>query len=286
MQARIKQGLILLVLALLLGGCSLLQQAQVWKEPEVQVVSSRLVGLTLDKASLELDLSVKNPNAYAIQLGALDYALQLQGAKVLTGQQNQGQKLAANASQGLVLPLELEFAELARLVTGLSQLQVLDYAVDGGMMVDVPLLGPKRLPFSVSGDLPIPRPPSLSLEGVRQQRLSFNGADLVVSLLLNNPNAFDLQIEGLDYALALNNQPVTQGKLPSKVVMAAGSQSRLDVPVSVSFGRSALALYEILQRGGQMDYRLELDSQIGSSLPLLKSFPFETQQTGQIRLTR
>lgn len=285
MQARIKQGLILLVLVLL-GGCSALKDAQIWKDPEVRVASSRLVGLTLDKALLELDLSVKNPNAYGIQLGALYYGLQLQGARVVSGQQTQGQKLAANASQNLVLPLELEFAELAKLVSGLSQLKVLDYAVEGGMTVEVPLLGPKRLPFSFAGDLPIPRPPSLSLEGVRQQRLGFNGADLVVSLRLDNPNAFDLQIEALDYALALNDQPVTQGKLPSKVALAAGSQSRLDVPVSVSFSRSALALYEILQRGGQMNYRLELDSQIGSSLPLLKSFPFETQQTGQIRLTR
>lgn len=283
-----QMGWVLLLLPALLGGCSLLRDSGAWQDPEARVLDSRLVGLTLEKAMLEVELDIKNPNLYAIQLGALDYQLNLLDAKVLSGQQSQGNRLAAGQSQRIIVPLELEleFAELAQFVSNLGSLKSLNYSVTGGMTIQLPAAGPLRLPFKTQGDIPVPQVPRFSLAGIEQQRLSLSGADLLVSLDFDNPNVFDLLVNRLNYSLMLNGTAVAQGVLPTEVKISADGRSRVDIPVNLAFGRATLALYDSLRQGGRLNYQLDLDSQLGSSLPSLKSFPFATQQTGQVQLSR
>lgn len=285
-QYQTNRWLFLLVVFFYLAGCAQLKESGVWVEPEARVLESRLVGLTLEKAMLEVALEVKNPNLYTIQLGALDYQLSLQNTRLLSGQQQQGNRLAAGQSQRILVPLELSFAELGQFVSNLGQLKSLDYAVTGGMTIQLPAAGSLRLPFKTQGELPIPQLPNFRLVGIEQQRLSLSGADLLVSLDLGNPNTFDLLVNRLNYSLMLNGTAVAQGVLPNEVKIGADGRSRVDIPVNLAFGRATLALYDSLRQGGRINYQLDLDSQLGSSLPALKSFPFATQQAGQVQLSR
>lgn len=283
----LKAMLLLLLSVFLTTGCSFLEKSGAWVKPEVKVVNQRLVGLNLNKAMLEVELEVNNPNRYPIMLGALDFQLDLQGAKILAGQQPQGNQLAAGKSQLIVLPLEIEFAELATFVTNLSDLKVLAYAVGGGMTFDIPVAGPMRVPYQVAGEIPIPRMPKFKLAGVQQKRLSLSGAELVLSVELDNPNAFDLLVNKLQYSLALNGHAVTTGGVGEQIKVAADGRSKVDIPVNLSFGvSSAFAFYEMLKKGGDINYELDLDSELGSSLPLLSSFPFVTKQIGKMPLSR
>lgn len=156
----------------------------------------------------------------------------------------------------------------------------------GGMTIELPAAGSLRLPFKTQGEIPIPQLPRFSLAGVEQQRLSLSGAELLISMEFDNPNAFDLLVNRLNYSLALNGVHVAKGTLPREVKINADGRSRVDMPVNIAFGRSTLALYESLRQGGSLSYQLDLDSQLGSSLPQLKSFPFATQQAGRVQLSR
>lgn len=282
-----KNLLLLLLSAFLISGCSALEKSGAWVQPEVTVADQRLVGLNLSKALLEVELEISNPNLYPLALGALDFQLDLQGAKILAGQQPQSNQLAAGQSQRIVLPLEVEFSELASFVTNLSDLNVLTYTVAGGMTFDIPVAGPLRVPYQTSGEIPIPRMPKFKLAGVQQKRLSLSGAELVLSVELDNPNAFDLLVNKLNYALALNGHAVTAGSLGEQIKIAAAGKSSVDIPVNLSFGiSSALAFYEMLRAGGDINYALDLDSELGSSLPLLSSFPFAAKHAGKVPLSR
>lgn len=283
----VKTLLVLLLGAFLTTGCSVLEQSGAWVKPEVKVAGSRLVGLTLSKALLEVELNVSNPNRYPIVLGALDFQLNLQDAKILAGQQLQGNKLAAGKNQSIILPLEIGFADLGKFITNLSDLNALDYVVAGGMTFDIPVVGPLRVPYETKSEIPIPRMPKFKLAGVQQKRLSLSGAELVLSVELDNPNAFDLLVNKLNYALALNGHAVTAGSLGEQIKIAAAGKSSVDIPVNLSFGiSSALAFYEMLRAGGDINYALDLDSELGSSLPLLSSFPFAAKHVGKVPLSR
>ncbi|WP_284306004.1 LEA type 2 family protein, partial [Marinospirillum insulare] len=196
----VKALLVVLLGLFLTSGCSFLERSGAWVQPEVKVVDNRLVGLSLTKALLEVELEVSNPNRYSILVGALDFQLDLQDAKILAGQQLQGNKLAAGKKQSIILPLEIGFADLGKFITNLSDLNALNYRVAGGMSFDIPVAGPLRVPYETKGEIPIPHLPEFSLIGVEQKRLSLTGADLVMSVELDNPNAFDLLVNKLQYS--------------------------------------------------------------------------------------
>lgn len=286
-RASLKAALFMLLGVFLIAGCSALEKSGAWVKPEVKVASQRLVGLNLTKAMLEVELEVTNPNRYPIMLGALDFQLDLQGAKILAGQQPQGNQLAAGKSQRIVLPLEIEFSELVDFVANLSDLKALAYTVGGGMTFDIPVAGPMRVPYQVAGEIPIPRMPKFKLAGVEQKRLSLSGAELVLSVELDNPNTFDLLVNKLQYSVALNGQAVTTGGVGEQIKIAADGRSQVDIPVKLSFGiSSALAFYDMLKKGGDANYELDLSSEIGSSLPILSSFPFAAKHSGKVPLSR
>lgn len=283
----VKAFLFVLLSLFLTAGCSFLERSGAWVQPEVKVVDNRLVGLSLTKALLELELEVSNPNRYSIVVGALDFQLDLQDAKILAGQQPQGNKLAAGKTQRIILPLEVEFSELGRFIKNLSGLNAVTYVVAGGMSFDIPVAGPIRAPYQVKGELPIPRMPKFSLAGVEQKRLSLTGADLVLSLELDNPNKFDLLVNKLNYSLALNGHSVTSGGLTEQIKVAAAGKSKVDIPVNLAFGISSTrAFYDMFRKGGNINYSLDLNSELGSSLPVLKSFPFDAKREGKVQLNR
>ncbi len=282
----VKTLLVLLLGVFLTTGCSVLEQSGAWVKPEVKVAGSRLVGLTLSKALLEVELNVSNPNRYPIVLGALDFQLNLQDAKILAGQQLQGNKLAAGKNQSIILPLEIGFADLSKFITNLSDLNALDYVVAGGMSFDIPVVGPLRVPYETKGEIPIPRMPEFSLAGVEQKRLSLTGADLVMSVELDNPNAFDLLVNKLQYSLKLNGHSITSGSLTEQIKVAADGKSKVDIPVNLAFGLSSVsAFYDMFRKGGDINYQLDLNSDLGSSLPILGSFPFDAKREGKVQLS-
>ena len=279
--------LVFLLSSFLITGCSFIEKSGAWIKPEVKVIESRLAGLTLSKAILEVELEILNPNYYSVPLGALDFQLDLQGAKILEGKQSQDNKLAAGETVRVVLPLDVEFDELGRFVSNLDDLNELAYQVAGGMTFDLPVAGPLRVPYQVKGSIPIPRVPSFKLAGVQQKRLSLTGADLLISVELDNPNTFDLLVNKLQYSVALNGHSVTAGGLSEQVKVAAESNSKVDIPVKLSFGiSSARAFYDMLSKGGKVNYQLDLNSELGSSLPVLSQFPFDAKHEGKVRLGR
>ncbi len=281
----IKTWLGILLITFLTAGCSFLEKSGAWVEPEVKVTKSHLVGLTLSKALLEVELEVHNPNRYPIVMGALDFQLDLQGSKIISGQQPQGNNLAAGEKQQLVLPLEIEFAELSQFISNLSELNALTYSVAGGMTFNIPVVGPLRAPYQVKGSLPLPRVPKFNLVGIEQKKLSFTGVDLLISLEVDTPNSFDFLVNQLRYSLTLNGHSVTSGGLTESLNLPAADKSKVEIPVSLVFNTASVgAFYNIFRKGGDLTYQLDLNSELGSSLPVLSRFPFNTKREGKVKL--
>lgn len=268
------------------AGCAVMKDAGMWQTPEASFTATRLTALSLSGAEMEVEMEVFNPNPYSIFVGALDYALDIQETRVMSGEQNQGIRLEAGQRQKLTLPLGLEFAELAELVGYLRQKNTLSYAIEAGMRFDVPVAGILRVPLKTKGELPIPQLPRIRVAGLDLQSMSLGGAEMSLHLVLENPNAFSLMLERFDYSLILNGHAVAEGQVARKGVWEAGSENEIVLPLRLSFAQTGLALYNALRRGGEMDYRLGFDSEVGSGLPVLKSFPFQSEQQGKVALSR
>ncbi|WP_416885014.1 LEA type 2 family protein [Marinospirillum sp.] len=278
--------ILLLGLLLTLAGCSFLKESGAWQEPEVHIEQVRLSGLNFERAQLEAHFTVTNPNAYAIHLGALDYRLDVADAQLLAGRQTQGQRLGAGQTNTVILPLELEFAELMRLVDQWQNAARIPYRIEAGMRFELPLVGDLRVPVHHQGEIPRPRLPQVRLIALEQEALSLSGASLVLVLGVRNLNDFQLNIQQLSYGFRLNGQAVGQGELASGVVLDSDQETSVRIPLRISSRQAGRALFDALLRGQPLEYQVDLTSHIGSSLAALSAFPFAAQREGQIRLSR
>lgn len=272
-----------LLCLIILSGCSTLEQAR-WQEPDVRVTGTELVRLTPTGADLEARFAVTNPNAFAITLGALDYDLAVNGAHLFSGEQSQGDRLEAGAQQEVRLPVTLDFAELANFLSGYSDMDTLAYAIDTGMTFSVPVAGNVRVPVRASGEVPVPRLPTLEVFNLRTERIGIGGADMVLSLRLQNPNVFDLVIDRFSYEFALDNYRVAGGESRQRVTLEEGSDGMVEIPLNVSFVEAGTSVYRAIINGEPLMYGLSFETDVRSGLPQMADFPFSAVRDGQVQL--
>ena len=151
------------------------------------------------------------------------------------------------------------------------------------MGFDVPVLGRVRVPVSYKGDFPVPRMPQVKLRSLDVQKLSMSGASLLMQLQVDNPNAFSLLLDKLDYHLKLNGFDVGGGRVDKSLNVKQGGQGVIGLPVSLDFAQTGMGLYKALLGGG-IDYDLSGSVDAASSNAMLQSFRIPLNKQGRVNL--
>lgn len=95
------QKSVCLLLLWLLAGCAALQPG--FEQPQVNVTSFRALPNSTSVPRFEIGLHVVNPNAFALKLQGLSYAVSLEGHQILTGVTNQLPQIAAYGEGDVLL---------------------------------------------------------------------------------------------------------------------------------------------------------------------------------------
>jgi LEA14-like dessication related protein len=108
--------------------------------------------MTLDEVTLGLRLRVRNPNAFALPVGRLDYALALGGAPVARAQRADLAAVAAGSSAVVEIPLRFDLASAGRAAADLARGGDVDVGLTGTALV-----GGIPLPLELRAKLPVRR---------------------------------------------------------------------------------------------------------------------------------
>ena len=278
-------GVVALAVVVLSTACSSLDQAmQMAKidKPTVSMSDARITGISFDQARLEFTLDVNNPNPIPVQFAGFDYNFLVNGYQLLAGEQRDGVKVAANQTSQVKLPLVLKFADIFELVKGLSDSQTLDYAIKTDALLDLPIMGMVRVPAEKTGQVPVPRIPKISLDGIKIKKLGFTGADVEIGLNLDNPNAFDIDIRNLGYDLVVNGQRWLQSQGKDTISLAKSGSSQVKVPLHLSFLDMGRTLANLLTQQSPLEYQLVGNMNMDTSLPMLKDIALPFRQEGSV----
>ncbi len=284
-----KQPLLLFVILIplfLATSCTTLDQVgQVLEgqKPTASVKGLRLTGLDLDGVNLVFDVGVDNPNPVGISLASLDYDLKLQGSSFLRGDQPMGMQLAAKGNSQVQVPVRLGFQQLSNSYARLKNAREVGYELDMGMGFEVPLLGRVKVPVNYKGRVPIPEVPSVSLRSVDVRQLTLSGATLQLELEVDNPNAFSLMLNKLDYNLKLNGFNLGSGLVNNGMQVQRNGRGRFTLPLKLNFAQAGKGLYTALL-GQHVNYDLSGSVQASSSNPILKSFHIPLDKQGRVDL--
>ena len=137
--------------AVLTAGCSVLGRAA-FKDPIVNLKSVEVRGLGLTGGSLDVKLSVYNPNGYRLDATRLTYAVSMAGdsIKVADGELNNTFTVQQNDSSIVTIPVNFTYAGIGAAGRSLLNTGAVNYHVLGDVTVGS-AVGNFTVPYSSTG---------------------------------------------------------------------------------------------------------------------------------------
>lgn len=243
--------------------------------PEVAVISAAPTGIDFEGISVAVDLRVQNPNPIGLRARGLSWELFVEGRRAASGDAPSGLTLPANGTADSRVTARVRFADIASLLTlGETHREQIGFRVAGSVAVESPI-GPITVPWSWTGDVPVPALPRVELAGVRLGRQSFTETEVVVRIRMENPNAFPLPAASVKIDVDLNGERVARAATEEVAPIAAGAGTTLDVPVRMSLlgaGRAILGTrgkaIQVAVRGNAGFGWMQLPFDVSGALPM------------------
>ena len=289
MQKRLRSVYVILSFIIgifLLSGCATMQDIVQTFRPELKLKDVHLTKLTFEAADLALDIEVQNPNPLPIAMTGFDYDLKINNISFLTGQQPKKMNIDALGGTVFQIPVSINYKNLYDTFQSLKDQDTTAYHIDCGVSFDLPGLGLTRIPFSTQGDFPALKLPSINVEGLKVKNMTLAGADMELKLQMTNPNAFDLLLNNIDYALDINGRTWAKGVSNVQTQVSQKGESAIGIPISLDFAQIGLGVYQMLSGEQTLDYSLQGKLDVGSSLPLLKNAAIPLNRSGALNILR
>ncbi len=278
---RIQLTLIGLLLAC---GCETISELKIAQTPSATVKSVRVEKASFEGATLLFDLELENPNPVSLNLQGLAYGLKINEHPFLNGKLENAGRLKASSKSKLTAPLVIQFADLLSAVQSLRGQEKFDYQFEGGFDLNLPGLGTSTIPVKYAGEFPILRPPSISSINVEQKSLNFTGAELMLSIGIENPNQFDFGMRHFDYNFQVNEVTWAKGKVRDSMKLKANGSGSIEIPISLNFLKLGSSLYRLLTGDQQAEYRLEGTLDLESNLPYMDHLDLPFNRSGEFSI--
>lgn len=278
------RNLTLILAACFLTACADLARHADAVKPTAKLTGTRLANINFEQADLVFDMAVDNRNPFAIKLAGMEYDLKIENQSLLSGVASQGLEIKPVSTSTVALPVTLKFADLKKLPGELSQQDTFDYQLDSSIVVDVPVIGNYAIPVSKKGELPVPRMPHISIKNVTVKNLSISSANLVASVEIDNPNAFDLAFTDFDYQLKINQQTWGQGTIKDNNKVPKKGKATIDIPVKLDMMSMGRTVYQLLSNRQALEYNLSGGVTVDTGLEMLRNFRMPIDVNGKASL--
>lgn len=127
------------------------------------------------------------------------------------------------------------------------------------------------------------REPDVDVVGAELTRANLDGADLLFEFEVDNPNAIALVLDGLVYRLRLNDKPFLNGSQDRRTEIAARTESRVNLPVTLRYSEVVRALETLNDRD---DPTYELQADFRFAVPVIGTMTVPVTKRGQLSLDR
>ncbi|PHU22497.1 hypothetical protein BC332_07604 [Capsicum chinense] len=208
-------------------------------KPTADVSAVHIPHINLKKAEIIADVLVKNPNPIPIPLIDINYLIESDGRKLMSGLIPDAGTIHAN-----------------------------------DLIVDIPVFGRPTLSLEKKGEILVPHKPDIDLEKIYFKKFSFEETIDVLKLRLENKNDFDLALNGLDYDVWLFDVNIGGAVLEKSAKIGKNRISYLDLPITFrpkDFGSALWDMLFVRGTGYTMKGHVNVETLFGAmNLPISK----------------
>ncbi|XP_027164581.1 desiccation-related protein At2g46140 [Coffea eugenioides] len=243
-------------------------------KPTADVTGIHIPSINLEKADIVVDVLVKNPNPIPIPLVDINYLVESEGRKLVSGLIPDAGTLHAHGSETVKIPLTLIYDDIKSTYDDIKPGSIIPYRIKVDLIVDVPVLGRLTLPLEKTGEIPIPYKPDVDLEKIRFQRFSFEETVALLHLKIENKNDFELGLNTLDYEVWLSDVSIGAAELQKSAKIDKNGMSYVDIPITFrpkDFGSAVWDMIRGKGTGYTIKGHINVDTPFGAmKLPISK----------------
>lgn len=125
-------------------------------KPEPTVNDVDLKHVTRESVEYNADISVKNPYSHSIPICEISYSFKSCGKEIASGKIADPGSLKPKDVTGLQVPFKIPYDILLTLAKDIGSDWDIDYQLDIGFTVDLPVIGEFTIPVSSKGQIKLP----------------------------------------------------------------------------------------------------------------------------------
>lgn len=279
---KIFRALGLMFTIVVLNGCETIEMLV--QKPEVSVNSVEIKSISFKELTLEMDLLVYNPNPISIDLESFDYDFLIEDASLIKGAAAEGLNLEAMGSSVVTIPFTVDYKDLYESVSTMLKEDESAYRVDTGFNFLLPVLGEQRIELSHEGQIPNVKMPRFNFKNLYVKSLGLMGADLVILMDVENPNAFDIGLNDFMGILEVNKQTWAELNITEAVDFNSKETGELGFQFRLEFLSMGRTVRDLLSKEQNLSYDFAGNILLDSSLPLMEEISLPLNIDGEVAL--
>ncbi|XP_058094400.1 uncharacterized protein LOC131240288 [Magnolia sinica] len=251
-----------------------LEEAIGFGKPTADVSGIHIPLINLKKAEIVVDVLVTNPNPIPIPLIDINYLVESDGRKLVSGLIPDAGTIHAHGSETVKVPLTLIYDDIKETYHDIKPGSIIPYRLKVDLIVDVPVFGRLTLPLEKTGEIPIPYKPDIDIEKINFQKFSIEETSAILHLKLENKNDFDLGLNDLDYEVWLSDVSIISADLAKSTKIDKNGISYIDIPITFRPKDCGSAVWDMIRGKGtgySMKGNINVDTPFGPmKLPISK----------------
>ncbi|EOA27458.1 hypothetical protein CARUB_v10023596mg [Capsella rubella] len=243
-------------------------------KPTADVSAIHIPKINLERADIVVDVLVKNPNPVPIPLIDINYLVESDGRKLVSGLIPDAGTLKAHGEETVKIPLTLIYEDIKSTYNDINPGMIIPYRIKVDLIVDVPVLGRLTLPLEKCGEIPIPKKPDVDIEKIKFQKFSLEETVAILHVRLENMNDFDLGLNDLDCEVWLCDVSIGKAEISDSIKLDKNGSGLINVPMTFRPKDFGSALWDMI-RGKGTGYTIkgnvDVDTPFGAmKLPIIK----------------
>ncbi|KAK6930405.1 Late embryogenesis abundant protein, LEA_2 subgroup [Dillenia turbinata] len=243
-------------------------------KPTADVSGIHIPKINLERAEIVVDVLITNPNPVPIPLIDINYLIESEGRKLISGLIPDAGTIKPHCSETVKIPITLIYDDIKNTYDDIKPGSIIPYKIKVDLIVDVPIIGRITIPLEKKGEIPIPYKPDIDIEKIHFQRFSFEETVAILHLKLENKNDFDLGINSLDYEVWLADVSIGGAELSESTKIDKNGISYMKIPITFRPKDFGSALWDMIRGRGTgytMKGHIDADTPFGRmKLPISK----------------
>ncbi len=226
-------------------------------------------------AGLRLRFSVSQPGKQALSLQGYRFRLESGGEQLASGTRSlDSRTVPAGGSTHFDISVQVPLQKKAAPASSTASAGSLPYQVFVEIEAASEAETVHRLTSTISGSVPAPQLPRLSIPRVRIPQFETKIIRIEYELQFDNPNSFPVQLLPGGYTFTVDETPWDRDRLPAELTIPANEAKHVFMPMTINYLKAGRDTVNILMGAKTLDYRLTGEAQV---------LPVESEQRSEQR---